>query len=90
MLRVERARRRMSQAQFGDLIGVDRTFYGALERGQRGVNISRLPDMAAGLGLPVRDLLPSVPTDRRSGRSALDRTDYSQSGSSTVGSAGWA
>jgi transcriptional regulator with XRE-family HTH domain len=57
-LRVERTRRGLSQAKFADLLGVNRMFYGALERGRRGVNISRLPGMAVGLGMPVSDLLP--------------------------------
>ena len=54
----ERQRRHLSQEDFAALIGLDRTFYGALERGERGCNIIRLPQLADALGLSLGELLP--------------------------------
>jgi DNA-binding XRE family transcriptional regulator len=47
-LRRERERRQLSQEAFAALMELDRTFYGALERGDRGCNIARLPAMSRG------------------------------------------
>ena len=55
----ERQRRHLSQEDFAALLGLDRTFYGALERGERGCNIGRLPAISRGLGLSLGELLPS-------------------------------
>jgi DNA-binding XRE family transcriptional regulator len=41
-LKIERTRRGLSQREFADIIGMHRTFYGRLERGQRGFNIVEL------------------------------------------------
>ena len=57
-LRQERERRHLSQEDFAALIGLDRTFYGALERGDRGCNIARLSTMSRALGVPLDKLLP--------------------------------
>lgn len=57
-LKLERVRRALSQEEFADLAGLHRTFYGGLERGQRGVNITELPGIARALGLRPADLLP--------------------------------
>jgi DNA-binding XRE family transcriptional regulator len=57
-LKIERARRGLSQAEFGELIGMHRTFVGHLERGQCGVNVVELPVIARALGMRQADLLP--------------------------------
>ncbi len=63
-LKIERVKRLLSQEEFAHLIGVSRTFYGQLERGQRGINIAELPSIARALGVRQADLLPeAVQTD---------------------------
>ncbi len=57
-LKIERVKRGMTQEEFADLLGLDRTFVGLLERGRSGTNIAELPRMARGLGLKPRDLIP--------------------------------
>lgn len=57
-LKLKRVARGLSQDEFGDLVGLHRTFVGQLERGQRGLNIVRLPAIAAALGLRAAELLP--------------------------------
>ena len=43
----------LSQAELADAAGMHRTFYGQLERGQRGMNIAGLPGLAHALGVSV-------------------------------------
>jgi DNA-binding XRE family transcriptional regulator len=57
-LKLQRVKRGLSQEEFADLIGMHRTFYGQLERAQRGTNISELPHIARALDVTVRSLLP--------------------------------
>jgi transcriptional regulator with XRE-family HTH domain len=59
-LKIERTKRGLSQEEFADLIGLHRTFYGQIERGQRGFNIVELPGIARGLGIRQCDLLPEA------------------------------
>ncbi len=59
-LKIERVKRGLSQEEFADLVGLHRTFYGLIERGQRGFNIVELPGIARGLGVRQADLLPEV------------------------------
>lgn len=62
-LKLRRTARGLSQEEFADLIGLHRTFYGQLERAQRGVNISELPHIARALGVDIRSLLPEAETE---------------------------
>ncbi len=62
-LKIERVKRGMTQQEFADLLGLDRTFVGLLERGRSGTNIAELPRMARGLGLKPRDLIPEPEED---------------------------
>jgi len=55
LLRVERD---MSQEELGRAAGMHRTFIGQLERGEHGVNIDRLPDLAQALGVLEHELIP--------------------------------
>jgi transcriptional regulator with XRE-family HTH domain len=59
-LKIERVRRGLSQEEFADRIGLHRTFYGQLERGQRGFNIVELPGIARALGMRQAELLPEI------------------------------
>lgn len=59
-LHVERVRRGLSQEEFADLVGLHRTFYGALERGDRGCNVDKLPAIARGLGVQPGGAAPTA------------------------------
>ena len=58
-LRIERD---LTQEQLARAGRLNRTFIGKLERGQSGVNVDRLEDLARALGLTVRDLMPKDDT----------------------------
>lgn len=60
-LHLERVRRGLSQEEFAELVGLHRTFYGALERGERGCNIDKLPAIARGLDCQPGELFPLLP-----------------------------
>jgi len=62
-LKLKRTARGLSQEDFGELIGLHRTFVGLLERGERGINIAELPGIARALGLRQADLLPEAVDD---------------------------
>jgi transcriptional regulator with XRE-family HTH domain len=57
-LKLLRVTRGLTQGQLAERAGMHRTFIGNLERAQRGMNVHRLPYLAAALGLEPRDLLP--------------------------------
>ena len=57
-LKLLRISRGLTQGQLAARAGMHRTFIGNLERAQRGVNVDRLPDLAAALGLEPRELIP--------------------------------
>ena len=62
-LKIERVKRGLSQEEFADLIGLSRTFYGDLERGQCGFNIVELPGIARALGVRQAELLSETACD---------------------------
>jgi transcriptional regulator with XRE-family HTH domain len=57
-LKLLRVDRDFSQEQLGDAAGMHRTFVGKLERGETGVNVDRLPDLARALGVEEHELIP--------------------------------
>jgi transcriptional regulator with XRE-family HTH domain len=57
-VRTLRARHGWSQEDLADRAGLHRTFVGAVERGQRGMNYDRLPDLAIALEVEPYALIP--------------------------------
>jgi transcriptional regulator with XRE-family HTH domain len=57
-LKVLRVKSGLSQEELAGRAGLHRTFIGLLERGQSGVSIERLPDLAEALGVEPAELLP--------------------------------
>jgi transcriptional regulator with XRE-family HTH domain len=57
-LKILRVERDLSQEQLGEAAGMHRTFIGALERGESGVNVDRLPDLARALEVEPHELIP--------------------------------
>jgi outer membrane biosynthesis protein TonB len=59
-VRTLRTGRGWSQAETARRAAMDRTFLGRLERGTGGVNIDRLPPLAAALGVEPHALIPTL------------------------------
>jgi transcriptional regulator with XRE-family HTH domain len=59
---VRRARRNagLSQEELADLAGLDRTYIGGVERGERNAGLVALQKIADGLGLPLAKLFADV------------------------------
>lgn len=65
-LRAHREERGLSQEAFADELGVHRTYWGALERGERNLTLKSVERLAARLSVPPTDLLkPRGRTRRR-------------------------
>ena len=47
----------VSQELFAHSIGIDRSYYGSIERGERNVSLDNICLIAAGLGVPAHELL---------------------------------
>jgi transcriptional regulator with XRE-family HTH domain len=56
-LRVYRSARNLSQEGFADVLGVHRTYMGAIERGERNLTLQSVERLADRLGVPAIDLL---------------------------------
>lgn len=56
-LRAAREGRGISQEAFADLLGVHRTYLGAVERGERNLTLQTVERLAARLGIQALDLL---------------------------------
>lgn len=59
-IRVHRERLQFSQEGFADYINLDRSNYGAIERGERNISITTLVRIAAGLQSEVGELFPPI------------------------------
>jgi len=56
-LRIER---QYSQEKFADLVGLHRTYIGAIERGEQNVSIDNIDKIAKALKLPLQDLFKGL------------------------------
>jgi transcriptional regulator with XRE-family HTH domain len=63
-VRALRKKQGLSQEEFAELCGLDRTYIGAIERGERNVSLVNIGKIAAGLSLPLRDLFRFEYADR--------------------------
>jgi transcriptional regulator with XRE-family HTH domain len=59
-IRKHRERLEFSQEGFADHINLDRSNYGAIERGERNISIYTLVRIANGLKVDVGELFPSI------------------------------
>lgn len=55
-----REQRKFSQEAFADHVNLDRSNYGAIERGERNISVITLARIAQGLGAEVGDLFPPL------------------------------
>jgi transcriptional regulator with XRE-family HTH domain len=59
-IRAVRIKERFSQEGFADYINLDRSNYGAIERGERNISVTTLSRIAVGFDVEVQDLFPSL------------------------------
>jgi transcriptional regulator with XRE-family HTH domain len=59
-IRKHRERQSFSQEAFADYVKMDRSNFGAIERGERNISIYTLARIAIGLKVEMRDLVPEV------------------------------
>jgi transcriptional regulator with XRE-family HTH domain len=52
-----RKERGVSQEAFAHAVGIDRSYFGSIERGRRNVSLENIAAIAAGLGVPPAQLL---------------------------------
>jgi len=57
-VRLLRVKQGLTQEQLAERAGMHRTFIGLIERGESGVSVERLPDLAVALGVEPAELLP--------------------------------
>jgi transcriptional regulator with XRE-family HTH domain len=55
-LRAARERAGLSQTATARAAGMDRSFYVEIENGRHSVSVDRLHDIAAAIGVPIKDL----------------------------------
>jgi len=55
-VRVLRKNRNLSQEAFADLAGIDRSYMGHIERGEKNVTLSKIYQIAKALGVEVSEL----------------------------------
>jgi transcriptional regulator with XRE-family HTH domain len=59
-LRQRREKLRVSQEAFADMCGLDRTYVGGIERGERNVALVNIEKIAKALRIPVSELFRGV------------------------------
>lgn len=70
-LRDERLRLRFSQEQLAELSGLNRTYVGSVERGERNLSLVNICRLARALGIAPKDLLRGI---------QLEEDDHGRSG----------
>lgn len=60
-VRLLRKRTSLSQEELALLCGLDRTYVGGIERGERNIGILSIEKIANGLGVSMRDLFDGKP-----------------------------
>jgi transcriptional regulator with XRE-family HTH domain len=58
-IRKQRLAKKFSQEAFADYVGLDRSNYGAIERGQRNISVLTLVRIADALEIDLGDLVPN-------------------------------
>ena len=64
---------RFSQERLATLAGVDRSYLGQLERGEKNVSLQNITKIASALGVPVADLFPLRPRHLETKTSHMDK-----------------
>jgi transcriptional regulator with XRE-family HTH domain len=61
-LRLSRFQRRIPQDELAHIVGLDRSYFGAVERGARNIAVDNLDKIAVALGVSVHQLLTEPDT----------------------------
>jgi transcriptional regulator with XRE-family HTH domain len=64
-IRKQRLAKKFSQEAFADYVGLDRSNYGAIERGQRNISVLTLVRIADALEIDLGDLVPNRNKSRK-------------------------
>jgi transcriptional regulator with XRE-family HTH domain len=56
-IRKEREKKGLSQEEFGEKVGVHRTYVGMVERGEKNITLNNIIKFAHSLNLQVKDLI---------------------------------
>jgi transcriptional regulator with XRE-family HTH domain len=59
-VRERREKLRLSQEDFADQVGLDRTYVSGIERGTRNPTLATMKRLAEGLGVPLETLLKGL------------------------------
>jgi transcriptional regulator with XRE-family HTH domain len=59
-LRVRRRKLGVSQEEFADMCGLDRTYIGGIERGERNVGLLNIERIALALKVPLAQLFKNI------------------------------
>jgi len=59
-VRERRKKMRLSQEDFADRVGLDRTYVSGIERGTRNPTLATMKRLAEGLGVPLETLLKGL------------------------------
>jgi transcriptional regulator with XRE-family HTH domain len=59
-VRLRRHKLKVSQEEFADMCGLDRTYVGGIERGERNVALVNIEKIAKALRLPLSELFKGV------------------------------
>jgi transcriptional regulator with XRE-family HTH domain len=59
-LREARKEAELSQEAFADKLGINRTYYGNLERGENAISIEKLQEISRVLNIPLSELFKQV------------------------------
>ena len=59
-LRARRHKLRVSQEEFADMCGLDRTYVGGIERGERNVSLVNIEKIAKALRIPLSELFRGI------------------------------
>lgn len=60
VVREMRTEKGLSQEAFADLCGLDRTYIGGVERGERNISIMNISKIASALGVNISDIFKHI------------------------------
>jgi transcriptional regulator with XRE-family HTH domain len=55
----------LSQEAFADKAGIDRSYMGHIERGEKNITLSKIYEIADALNMAVSDLFRAIPEDKK-------------------------
>lgn len=59
-VRQERLKRKLSQEEFADIVGVHRTYIGMIERAEKNITLENIQKISKALGVKISDLFNNI------------------------------